>query len=52
MIGNGAIFDDIDAFNVAMASPVRQELRAHYRAFSAFTGANTHFPMTHMRLFD
>jgi hypothetical protein len=52
MIGNEAIFDDIDACNVAMASLVRQELQAHYRVFSAFTGANTHFPMTRIGLFD
>ena len=51
MIGNEVVFDDIEAFNVAMISPVRQELRAHYHAFSPFTGANTHFPMTRMRLF-
>ena len=43
MIGNEVIFDDIDAFNVAMASPVRQELRAHYRAFPPFTGAKPIF---------
>jgi hypothetical protein len=51
MIGNEVVFDDLAAFNVAMASPVRQELRAHYRAFPPFTGANTHFPMTRIRLF-
>ncbi|MEJ2433651.1 MAG: hypothetical protein P8Y53_11000 [Pseudolabrys sp.] len=27
LIGNEVVFDDIDAFNLAMASPVRQELR-------------------------
>jgi hypothetical protein len=50
MIGNEVVFDDIAAFNVAMASPVRQELRAHYREFPRFTGANTHHAMTRTRL--
>jgi hypothetical protein len=50
MIGNEVVFDDIGAFNAAMASPVREELRAHYRAFPRFTGANTHYPMTRRRL--
>ena len=51
MIGNEVVFDHIDAFNAAMASPVRQELRAHYHAFPRFTGANTHYPMTRRRVF-
>jgi hypothetical protein len=50
IIGNEVVFDDIDAFNVAMASPVRQELRAHYHEFPRFTGANTHYPMVRTRL--
>ena len=50
MIGNEVVFDDIAAFNGAMASPVRQELREHYHEFPRFTGANTHFPMTRTRL--
>lgn len=50
MIGNEVVFDDIEAFNAAMASPVRQELRAHYRAFPRFTGASTHYPMIRRRL--
>jgi hypothetical protein len=50
MIGNEVVFDDIGAFNLAMASPVRQELRAHYNAFPRFTGANTHYPMIRRRL--
>jgi hypothetical protein len=28
-----------------MASPVRFDLRAHFRNFPKFTGKNTHFPM-------
>ena len=50
MIGNEVAFDDIAAFNTAMASPVRQELRAHYREFPRFSGANTHYAMTRARL--
>lgn len=50
LIGNEVVFDDIAAFNGAMASPVRQELRAHYHEFPRFTGANTHYPMTRSRL--
>ncbi len=49
MIGNEVVFDDVNAFNAAMASPVRDELRAHYRAFPRFTGANTHYPMIRRR---
>jgi hypothetical protein len=51
MIGNEVAFDDIAAFNAAMASPVRQELRRHFHEFPRFTGAVTHFPMTRLRLF-
>jgi hypothetical protein len=50
MIGNEVVFDDAGAFNAAMASRVRDELRAHYRAFPRFTGANTHYPMIRRRL--
>jgi hypothetical protein len=50
MIGNEVVFDDVGAFNRAMASPVRQELRAHFRAFPPFSGANTHYPMMRARL--
>jgi hypothetical protein len=52
MIGNEVVFDDIAAFNAAMASPARQELRAHYREFPRFTGANTHYPMIRRRLVE
>jgi hypothetical protein len=50
LIGNEVVFDDIAAFNVAMASPVRQELRAHYHEFPSFSGGNTHYPMARTRL--
>ena len=50
MIGNEVAFDGIEAFNAAMASPVRQELRIHYRALPRFTGASTHHAMIRRRL--
>lgn len=50
MLGNEVVFDDVAAFNRAMASPVRQELRAHFRAFPPFCGVNTHYPMLRVRL--
>ena len=50
MIGNEVVFDDVAAFNLAMQSPVRQELRAHFREFPPFTGRNTHYPMRRTRL--
>jgi hypothetical protein len=50
LLGNEVVFDDVAAFNRAMASPVRQELRAHFRAFPPFSGANTHYPMLRSRV--
>jgi hypothetical protein len=50
MIGNEVVFEDVGAFNAAMASTVRHELRAHYNAFPRFTGLNTHDPMIRRRL--
>jgi uncharacterized protein (TIGR02118 family) len=50
MIGNEVAFDSPDAFNAAMASPVRQELRAHFKSFPPFTGKNTHYPMMRRQL--
>ena len=49
MIGNEVVFDDVAAFNAAMQSEVRQELRQHFREFPPFTGRNTHFPMNRTR---
>jgi hypothetical protein len=45
MVGNEVVFDSPEVFNAAMASPVRHELRAHFKSFPKFTGKNTHFPM-------
>ena len=50
MIGNEVAFDSPDAFNAAMASPVRHELRAHFKIFPPFTGKNTHYPMMRRQL--
>jgi uncharacterized protein (TIGR02118 family) len=50
MLGNEVAFDSIEHFNAAMQSPVRQEMRAHYRKFPPFSGRNTHYPMMRMRL--
>jgi uncharacterized protein (TIGR02118 family) len=50
MIGNEVAFDTPEAFNAAMASPVRHELRAHFRNFPKFTGRNTHYPMMRRQL--
>ena len=50
MLGNEVVFDTPEAFNAAMASPVRHELRAHFRRFPKFTGRNTHYPMMRRQL--
>ena len=50
MLGNEVVFDTIEAFNAAMASEVRRELRADFKRFPAFSGANTHHPMDRQRL--
>jgi uncharacterized protein (TIGR02118 family) len=50
MLGNEVVFDSIAAFNAAMASPIRHELRAHFRQFPPFSGRNTHFAMQRRRL--
>ena len=50
IIGNEVAFDSVAAFNAAMQSPVRQELRRHFHEFPPFSGANTHFPMNRTRL--
>lgn len=49
MIGNEVVFDNIAHLNAAMLSPVREELRRHYREFPPFSGAVTHFPMQRAR---
>jgi uncharacterized protein (TIGR02118 family) len=51
MLGNEVTFDDVDAFNVAMASEQRLALRADFQRFPPFSGPNTHYPMQRARLF-
>ncbi len=51
LVGNEVVFDHRDAFNHAMASPVRHALRAHAKEFPAYCGRNTHFAMHRARLF-
>jgi len=50
MLGNEVVFDTIEAFNAAMASEARRELRADFARFPRFTGPNTHYPMDRTRL--
>jgi uncharacterized protein (TIGR02118 family) len=50
MLGNEVVFDTLDAFNGAMASDIRRELRADFKRFPPFSGANTHYPMDRRRL--
>jgi uncharacterized protein (TIGR02118 family) len=50
MLGNEVAFDSPQAFNAAMASPVRHELRAHFKSFPPFSGRNTHYPMMRRQL--
>jgi len=50
LIGNEVTFSDAASFDVAMASPIRYELRAHYHTLPRFSGHNTHFPMDRVRL--
>jgi uncharacterized protein (TIGR02118 family) len=50
IIGNEVAFDDVAAFNAAMQSPVRQELRRHFHEFPPYSGRNTHFPMSRTRV--
>jgi uncharacterized protein (TIGR02118 family) len=51
MLGNEVSFDDVDAFNTAMASDERLALRADFNRFPPFGGRNTHYPMQRVRLF-
>jgi hypothetical protein len=52
MLGNEVVFDHSDHFSTAMASPVRHELRAHFRQFPPSSGRNTHHPMHRRRLYQ
>ncbi|EED36313.1 conserved hypothetical protein, putative [Luminiphilus syltensis NOR5-1B] len=50
VMGNEVSFDDLAGFNGAMRSEVREEMRAHFRQFPAFTGLLTHDYMQRERL--
>lgn len=41
---NKTVFDDVDAMNAAMQSPVREALREDFRKLPAFQGPALHFP--------
>jgi hypothetical protein len=49
LIGNEVVFDSVEDLNLAMQSPVREELRRHYREFPPFSGTVTHFAMQRTR---
>jgi uncharacterized protein (TIGR02118 family) len=42
---NKVVFDDQAALTAALNSPVRHEMRADFKDFPKFSGANTHYPM-------
>ena len=42
---NKVVFDSPDALNAALASPVRHEMRADFKNFPPFSGANLQFPV-------
>ena len=50
LVGNEVVFDSADAFNAAMRSPAREELRAHFHELPPFSGGSTHFLMRRTRL--
>lgn len=41
---NVTVFDSAEAMNVAMLSPVRDEMRHDFMNFPSFEGGNTHYP--------
>jgi hypothetical protein len=43
---NKVAFDSPTALDAALASPLRHEMRAHFKALPRFSGAVTHFPMS------
>jgi len=51
MLGNEVLFDQSEDFNTAMASPLRHELRTHFRQLPPFSGRNTHYSMKRRRIF-
>ena len=47
---NKVVFDDQVALTAALNSPVRHEMRADFKNFPNFAGANTHYPMDTLRV--
>lgn len=43
---NKVVFDSPSALTSALASPLRHEMRAHFKALPRFSGGVTHFPMS------
>jgi hypothetical protein len=43
---NKVAFDSPSALTAALASPLRHEMRAHFKALPRFSGGVTHFPMS------
>jgi len=52
VIGNEVVFDSVAAFNAAMASAAREDLRRHFREFPPIGGLVTHDVMTRQRVFE
>ena len=52
LIGNEVAFDSVDAFNAAMRSPARDELRARSATLPAYGGNGSHVLMRRERLFE
>mgnify|MGYP003676265364 CR=1 FL=1 len=50
MLGNEVVFDNFDALDASLNSPVRHELREDFNTFPPFTGRNTHYPMQRRRI--
>jgi hypothetical protein len=42
---NKVVFDSPEALNLALASPIRRELRDDFKLFPPFTGNNSHYAM-------
>lgn len=47
---NQAVFDSADALGAALQSPLRAQMREHFRHLPPFAGTVTHFPMATYRI--
>ncbi len=45
IIGNEVVFDSLESLNVALNSPIMDEVKGHSRGMPRINGSNTHFPM-------